>query len=293
MSYLFNRLVSAVFVSSVAVPMSLCLNWDAGAASECVGEPNLSVNQAGHWHYHVDRVHHRRCWFFATSNAAAGPAASADRVPAQNRDSQESWFSRVTTAVLAKTFSKQPQQNSAQQSSILSYSSEAPQNTVVDNSIVVTTVRSDVVLRAGPGADFSTIGHVPGGSEMETTDCIGGWCRVAFNGIAGFVGAADLGNDAAIRRSSSRRAENRELTSLKHLNLRTNKVVSREQSQTKPPRATNSVDNPERHDQLPRNGEGNGKPAPQLGDTERQALFDDFLKWYRDRSVFGGPHGSD
>jgi hypothetical protein len=30
----------------------------------------------------------------------------------------------------------------------------------------------------------------------ETTDCAGDWCLVEFNGIAGFVGAADLGNDA-------------------------------------------------------------------------------------------------
>jgi hypothetical protein len=62
-------------------------------------------------------------------------------------------------------------------------------------SIVVATVRSNVVLRAGPGADFSAIGHVPRGTELETTDCIGGWYRVEFNGIAGFVGAADPGND--------------------------------------------------------------------------------------------------
>jgi uncharacterized protein YraI len=148
----------------------------------------------------------------------------------------------------------------------------------VDNSIVVTTVGSDVVLRAGPGADFSAIDHVPGGTELETTDCMGGWCRVEFNGIAGFVGAADLGTDAAIRSSSARRAENRKLTSPKH--LRNNKIVSRERSQTKPPPATNGVASAERHDQLPGNGEKNEKPAPQLTDTERQALLDDFLKWY-------------
>jgi uncharacterized protein YraI len=69
------------------------------------------------------------------------------------------------------------------------------------------TVRSDVVLRAGPAADFSAIGHVPGGTELETTDCVGGWCRVEFNGIAGFAGAADLGNDAAVRSLSSRSAK--------------------------------------------------------------------------------------
>jgi hypothetical protein len=207
--YHFN----AFFVSSLAAAMFLCLNLAAGEASECVGKPDRSVNQADHWH---SRMHHRR--------------------------------------------------------------SQSPQNTVVDNSIVVATVRSDVVLRAGPGADFSAIGHVPRGTELETTDCIGGWYQVEFNGIAGFVGAADPGNDTAIRRPSARRAENRKLTSPKH--LRTNKIVSRERSQTKPPPATNSVANAERHEQLPGNGEKNEKPTPQLTDTERQALFDDFLKWY-------------
>jgi hypothetical protein len=214
MSDLFNRIVSSVLVNSLALPMFLCLNWDAVAASKCVGKPDRPVNEAGHWHYHVDRVHHRRCWFFEPSKATVTPAASAGRAPSQNTDSQQSWVSRLTSN-LAKTFSKQPQQSSVQQSSISAYSSEPPQDTVVDNSIVVT-----------------------------------------------------------------------KLTSPKH--LRTKKIVSRERSQTKPPPATNGVGNAERHDQLPGNGGKNEKPAPQLTDTERQALFDDFLKWYRDRSVFGG-----
>jgi hypothetical protein len=285
MPYRVNPLVSAVFVSSLAAAMFLCPNWAAWAASECVGKPDLPVNQAGHWYYYVDRVHHRRCWFFGPSKEKVSPAASADRVPVQDMDSQQSWFWRLTADV-AKTFSTQPQQSGVQQSSISAYSSEPPQNTVVDNSIVVTTVRGDVVLRAGPGADFSSIGHVPGGTELETTDCMGGWCRVEFNGIAGFVGAADLGNDAAIRSSPARRAENRKLTSPKH--LRNNKIVSLERSQTKPPPTTNGVAIVERKNQLTGNGEKNENPAPQFTDTEREALFDDFLRWYRDRSVFGG-----
>jgi hypothetical protein len=64
--------------------------------------------------------------------------------------------------------------------------------------------------------------------------------------------------------------------------------MSRRRPQIEPPHATDGVADAERHDQLPGNGERNEKPAPQLTDTERQALFDDFLKWYQDRSVFGG-----
>jgi hypothetical protein len=212
MPYQFNPLVSAAFLSSLAAAMFLCLNWDAGAASECVGKPDLSVSQAGHWHYHVDRAHRRRCWFFEPSKATVSSAASADRVPARNTDSQQSWFSRLTTA-MAKSFSKQPQQSSVQQSSISAYSSEPPQNMVADSSIVATK----------------------------------------------FTSPKDL---------------------------RTNKTVSRERSQAKPPPATTGAANGERH-QIPGDDEKNEKPAPQLADTERQALFDDFLKWYRDRSVFG------
>jgi hypothetical protein len=35
------------------------------------------------------------------------------------------------------------------------------------------TIRSDAALRAGPGADFSAIGHIPGGTSLETTDAWG------------------------------------------------------------------------------------------------------------------------
>jgi hypothetical protein len=27
-----------------------------GVATECVGKPDLSVSQTGHWHYHIDRA---------------------------------------------------------------------------------------------------------------------------------------------------------------------------------------------------------------------------------------------
>src|SRR6266436_2148638 len=126
MPYRVNPLVSAVFVSSLAAAMFLCLNWAAGAASECVGKPDLAVNQAGHWYYYVDRVHHRRCWFFEPSKATASPPSSADRMPAPNTDSQQSWFSRFAADV-AKTFSTEPQQNS-----ISAFSSEPPQNSIPD-----------------------------------------------------------------------------------------------------------------------------------------------------------------
>lgn len=70
------------------------------------------------------------------------------------------------------------------------------------------TVRSDVALHAGPGPNFGVIGHVPAGTRLETTDCTGGWCQVEFNGIAGFVGAADVRTGAAVGSSPAAGAEN-------------------------------------------------------------------------------------
>jgi hypothetical protein len=193
--------------------MFLCPNGAAWAAGECISKLDQEVNQPGHWYYYVDRVHHRRCWFFESkATATVSPLSSADRVPAPNTDSQQSWFSRFASDV-AKTFSVEPQQTS-----ISSFSSEPPQTGIPDNSSTAT-----------------------------------------------------------------------KLTSSKH--FRTNKTARRERSQIDPPPppATSGVASTERQDQLPQqaNAEKNEKRSPQLSDADRQALFDDFLKWYRDRSIFG------
>jgi hypothetical protein len=209
MPYRVNPLVSAAFIGSLAAAMLLCPNGAAWAAGECISKPDQEVNQPGHWYYYVDRVQHRRCWFFE-SKATAGPLSSADRVPAPNTESQQSWFSRFASDV-AKTFSNEPQQTS-----ISSFSSEPPQTSIPDNSSTAT-----------------------------------------------------------------------KLTSSKH--SRTNKMASRERPQIESPPATSGVASTERQDQLPQqaNTEKNEKRSPQLSDADRQALFDDFLKWYRDRSIFG------
>jgi hypothetical protein len=210
MPYRVNPLVSAAFIGSLAAAMLLCPNWAAWAAGECISKPDQEVNQAGHWYYYVDRVHHRRCWFFEPSKATVSPPSSADRVPVPNTDSQQSWFSRFAADV-AKTFSSEPQQTS-----ISAYSPEPPQNIMPDNSSTAT-----------------------------------------------------------------------KLTSPKH--SRTSKMANRERSRVEPLPATSGVASTERQDQSPPQGniEKNEKRSPQLSDADRQALFDDFLKWYRDRSIFG------
>src|SRR5260370_11324922 len=210
MPYRVNPLVSAVFIGAITAAIFLCRNWAAWAAGECISKPDQEVNQAGHWYYYVDRVHHRRCWFFESSKATVSPPASADRVPAPNTDSQQSWFSRFASDV-AKTFSAEPQKTS-----ISAFSSEPPQNSIPTNSSTAT-----------------------------------------------------------------------KLTSPKH--SRTSKIASPNRSKIETPPATSGGASTERQDQLPLQGntEKNEKRSPQTSDAERQALFADFLKWYRDRSIFG------
>jgi hypothetical protein len=212
MPHRVNSLVSMVFASSLAAAMLLGATWAALAAEGCIDKPDREVKQAGHWYYYYDRVHHRRCWFFETSEATVSPRPATERTPAPNADSEQSWFSRFATG-LTQTFSPEPKQNS-----ISAFSSEQPQNGISDNS----------------------------SSVMKTT--------------------------------SPKR-------------LRTTKIARRDQPQIVPPPTTNGLANTEQRDQLPlqRTTEKDQKQTRQLTATERQELFEEFLKWYMDRGIFGQP----
>jgi hypothetical protein len=112
MPYRANPLVPAVFAGTLAVAALLDPSWTASAAEGCIEKPNL--NHSGHWYYYVDRVHHRRCWFFEASRATINPPSVPEPVPATG-DPNSSWFSRLATGV-AQTLSTEPQQqNTAQQ----------------------------------------------------------------------------------------------------------------------------------------------------------------------------------
>jgi hypothetical protein len=131
MPHRVNLWVPALLAGLLAAAAVLGSHWVASAASGCIEKPNLKVSQAGHWYYHVDRVLHRRCWFFEASEAPVSPASSVDQVPPPGADLEESWFSRFT-AGLTRTFSLEPQQNN-----ISAFSSEPPQNTIPDSSNTV------------------------------------------------------------------------------------------------------------------------------------------------------------
>lgn len=225
MAHRVNSLVSTIFAGSLAAAMWLGPTWVASAADGCLDKPDREVKQAGHWYYYYDRVHHRRCWFFEASEATGNPRTSADRTPAPNVDSQQSWFSRLATGV-TQTFSPEQRQNS-----ISPLSSEQSQNSIPQNGI----------------SAFSS--------------------DPPQNGISDNPGSAT-------KTASPKRP-------------RASKVARREQ--IVPPPTTNGLASTDPRDQSPLQtaAEKDEKQAGQLTAAERQALFEDFLKWYRDRSVFG------
>ena len=222
MAHRVNSLVSTIFASSLAAAMWLGPTWVASAAEGCLDKPDREVKQAGHWYYYYDRVHHRRCWFFETSEATASPRPSAERTPTANADSQQSWFSRFATGV-AQTFSPEPRQSGISarspdpsQNRISAFSSDPPQTGISDNSSSVTKTAS-----------------------------------------------------------------------AKH--PRTNRIARREQPQIAPAPTTNGLAGTERRDQSPPQAttEKDEKRTGQFTAAEREALFEDFLKWYQDKSIFG------
>ena len=210
MPYRVNSRVPALFAGSLVAATLIGPSWAASAARRCIERPDREVNQAGHWYYHVNRENHRRCWFFEASEPTVNPAPATDGLPAPNTDSTESWFSRFATDV-AKTFSPEPRQNS-----VMSFSSESPQNGISDST------------------------------------------------------------STAAKTTSSKRP-------------RSGRIAKRAPSQIAPLPTTNGLASAEGSDQSSsqRTTEKDEKHTPQLTPAERQALFDDFLKWYMDKSVFG------
>jgi hypothetical protein len=220
MHHRVNSLASALFVRLLAAAMLLGATRVASAAEGCFDKPGREVNP-GHWYYHSDRLHHRRCWFFEPSEPVT-PTASTDHPPVQNAN-EVPWVYRFAAGIVG--FSFEPKQNSISSSSadtsqnnISSFSAEPPQNGILNNS----------------------------GSVTKT---------------------------ASPKRS------------LIH------KIARQDQPQLTPPPTTTGVASIQRPEQLPAQSaaEKDDKQARQFTDAERQSLFQEFLKWYRDRGVFGQP----
>ena len=83
MIHRINALAFAVLASCLAIELGM--PESASATSECLTRPGLEGDQVGHWYYYVDRIHHRRCWYFETTlpNEQTSP----------NEGSERSWLS--------------------------------------------------------------------------------------------------------------------------------------------------------------------------------------------------------
>jgi len=235
MRHRVNSLVSVVFAGSLAAAMLPTANSPVSAADECIGKPNLEVKQAGHWYYRTDRVRHRRCWLFETSQVPDSVPSSADQGPAAKEESQ-SWFSNFA-AGLAQVFSSQPNQTS-----MLAFSAEQKQSNNI-SAFSSEPQQSSI-------SSFSSEPQQRGFSDKSIT----------------------VTNTASLRHP------------------RANKIARRERSRVDSP-TTSGLASAARRDQVPMQGtpEKDDKLSRQLTDTERQALFEEFMKWYKDTSVFGQP----
>ena len=201
-----HPLVIAVFASSLVVAVSQ--SGAALAASQCIEKPTRQINQAGHWYYHADRAHHRRCWSLETSEVTVRPASYPDPAPAPIANLKPSWFSWLSTG-LEHTFS-----------------SEARQNNIPDNS--------------------STVTKTPSSKHPKT----------------------------ATHSPKSRK---------------TIKLARKERSRIAPlPEANGAASAASQNQLLSQVPEKVEKETPTLAPFDRGALFEDFLRWYMERSMLSG-----
>jgi len=55
-------------------------------------------------------------------------------------------------------------------------------------AVSAATVTDNLNVRSGPGFGYSVIGWMPAGSAIRVLSCGPSWCRVAWNGTAGYTG---------------------------------------------------------------------------------------------------------
>jgi hypothetical protein len=97
MPHRISILMPAVLAIFLAVVAELGTQKPASATGECLETFGSRGDQAGHWYYHTDRVHNRKCWYF--EKAATDPPTTPTAPPAANGGSEESWLSQLATSM--------------------------------------------------------------------------------------------------------------------------------------------------------------------------------------------------
>jgi hypothetical protein len=94
-----HRLNVLVFASFALLLVALQLGTQAPvfAADDCLEQAGPG-DQAGHWYYHIDWGHSRKCWYFRRATEAA-PNPSPNQQSPPNENSEQSFLSRLATGV--------------------------------------------------------------------------------------------------------------------------------------------------------------------------------------------------
>jgi hypothetical protein len=108
-----NILFRTLLMCALALATQLAAQRPGLAAGECLTKSHSRTDQTGHWHYHIERIHHRKCWHVEATPAIAAAAPVPQDQSRTDVISKPSLFSRLITG-LQQTFSTgTPQSNSS------------------------------------------------------------------------------------------------------------------------------------------------------------------------------------
>jgi hypothetical protein len=97
MPHRINVLALASF-ACLLVALQLGTQGPVSAADDCLERAGPPRDHAGHWYYHIDWGHSRKCWYFKPATATI-PNPSPNEQPSTNESSEQSFLSRLATGV--------------------------------------------------------------------------------------------------------------------------------------------------------------------------------------------------
>jgi uncharacterized protein YraI len=63
-------------------------------------------------------------------------------------------------------------------------------------------VTDNLNVRSGPGMSYSVTGRMPAGSDIRVLTCGPSWCRVAWNGTAGYASREFISSGGSVHAAS-------------------------------------------------------------------------------------------